>query len=85
MSIQSVTVNGHTYTLLPTNGYFDYTDYYVETTLNGVSLPCGALRWAGNGSTTFDYQVYDVLEETLGVYATRELAVEALDARLFPV
>lgn len=82
MPQQTLTVNGHVYVLNPLEQYTPYPDYVAN--LQGSNIPCGRFRWAGNGETHFNYQAYDVLDETLGIYDTLADALAALDAELYP-
>lgn len=82
MPQQEITVNGHNYVLYPDEAYTPNPDYLVA--IAGAQAPCGTLMWEGNGTTTFNYVARDSFEETLGSFATWQLAVQALDAKLFP-
>jgi hypothetical protein len=82
MAELTVTVNGRAYYLIPQDMYETNPDYVVQ--LVGGNFPCGFLEWRGNGTTTFNYQSYDTLEQTQGLYDNYTDALTALDNELHP-
>ena len=82
MAEQVVTVNGREYYLMPEDMFETNPDYIVERV--GANFACGYLKWAGNGTTTFNYQAYDWRWQTQGTYDNYTDALTALDAELNP-
>lgn len=78
-----VTINGHVYQLWQAESSV-WCDYIVE--LEPTQPPTyvvGKLMWMGNGETHFNYKGFDVYGETLGIFDTWMLALDALDAKIY--